>query len=103
MATSADDEIENYSCLKKNGILYKRKNITEIEIEDNRFYLCNHGNSVNFVHGGVVGAFIKLVQAELVFAASQIHQFSDLENICHLSDDSKRFIADLWIEHFIQT
>jgi adenosylhomocysteinase len=99
-ATSADDEIEDHLILMKNCVQHANGKIAQIELNGNRFFLCNNGNSVNFLHGGVVGEFIKLVQAELVFAAARLSESQNKARICEVSDVSKSFIADLWLKHF---
>lgn len=98
-ATSADDEIEDHLFVIGHSTSQSNQKISQIEIQGNKFFLCNNGNSANFMHGGVVGPFIKLVQAELIFALSQLSNIPN-DRISHLSDKSKRFIADLWIDAF---
>jgi adenosylhomocysteinase len=102
-ATSADDEIEDHLALTRNCTYRADGKIARIEVGDSRFFLCNNGNSVNFVHGGVVCSFIRLVQAELVFAVSQLADFPRKDRISQLNDDAKRFIAELWLHHFAKT
>jgi adenosylhomocysteinase len=99
-ATSADDELENHTSLARTEIDHDGHRLTQIRIDDNRFFLTNSGNAVNFIHGAVVEPYIKLVQAELVFAAAQISSFSDTGRILQLSNPSKCFIASLWLDHF---
>ncbi|WP_235492066.1 hypothetical protein [Paracidovorax avenae] len=48
------------------------RHVLQVNAQGNRFFLCNEGKSANFMHGGVVGPFIDLVQAELLFALSRI-------------------------------
>ena len=99
-ATSADDEIENYSSLIKNAIPHgSHSKITQIGDQSNHFFLCNNGNAVNFMHGGIVGPFIYLVQAELLFALSQF-SVAKKSSIFQLTDESKKFIAQLWLHYF---
>lgn len=99
-ATSADDEIDDHLTLIKNGTSIGNGNIIQVEIDGSRFFLCNNGNAVNFVHGGVVGPFIKLVQAELVFAAAKLPYFKAVDRVHQLNDESKQFIYNSWLEHF---
>ncbi|MGN6231974.1 MAG: hypothetical protein ACTHNZ_12555, partial [Trinickia sp.] len=47
----------------------------------------------------VVGPFIKLVQAELILGLSQLRT-AHRNCISQLSDESKRFIAEIWFSHF---
>jgi len=65
-----------------------------------RFYLCNNGNAVNFLNGGIVGDFIKLVQAEFIYAATQLPCVTERHGIQEVEDGAKQFIAKLWMQHF---
>lgn len=99
-ATSGDDEIDGYDDIlahRKPSPLHPR--VCALASRKGATYLCNDGNAINFMHGGVLGPFIKLVQAELIFALSQLDT-AHRGRIRHLSDESKRFIADLWLSHF---
>lgn len=99
-ATSGDDEIENYRQVYQSRLpLEGNARISQIKSGDGAVYLCNDGNSANFMHGGVVGPFIKLVQAELIFALSQFSSVQ-CDRVRQLNDCSKRFIADTWLNNF---
>ena len=99
MATSIDDEIENHLWVINQSTPHIHENVSQVNIYDTQFYLCNNGNSANFMHGGVIGPFIKLVQAELIFALGQLST-SPKDRIYQLGDKSKKFIADLWVGLF---
>ncbi|MDA8451890.1 hypothetical protein M5C97_06955 [Acidovorax sp. NCPPB 3859] len=73
--------------------------VLQVNAQGNRFFLCNEGKSANFMHGGVVGPFIDLVQAELLFALSRIGD-APRDRVVELGDDAKRFISELWITRF---
>ena len=64
-----------------------------------RVHLCNNGNSANFLHGGVVGPFIKLVQAELVHSLSTITSVGR-SGIATLDRDARARIADTWLSFY---
>jgi len=98
-ATSIDDEIENHHWVIKQSTPHINGSVSQIKLHDTQFYLCNNGNSANFMHGGVVGPFIKLVQAELILALGQLSN-SPKDRVCQLGDKSKKFIADLWVDLF---
>jgi adenosylhomocysteinase len=98
-ATSGDDEIEDHAHLMQIASHDGRQAISRVELDSNRFHICNNGNSVNFVHGGVVGPYIRLVQAELVFALSQLSE-APSDKITELDYTAKRFIADAWMTRF---
>lgn len=97
-ATSADDEIHDIAqiyahCERTNGahlVLNKKRA---------RTWLCNGGNSINFMHGGVVGHYIKLVQGELTLALSEL-QRTPAGNVAAMPNEAKQFLADLWINAF---
>ncbi|MBP0631060.1 MULTISPECIES: adenosylhomocysteinase [unclassified Cupriavidus] len=98
-ATSADDEIEDHTSLMQRAFHDKKYNISRIDTNGSYFYIANSGNSANFMHGGIVGPFIKLIQAELIFCLSQLNG-APTDRIIELSDTKKRFIADTWLEQF---
>lgn len=98
-ATSGDDEVAEYDEILRKSTPSSNPKISIIDEGGKGIYLCNDGNSANFMHGGVVGPFIKLVQAELLFALSQLHKGSCNE-IGHLDDDLKKMIANLWLDEF---
>lgn len=100
-ATPGDDEIEGHGRLiRKNIQQCVRGNMTKVAMGNKDFFLCNKGNSVNFLNGGVVGNFIKLIQAEFIFAAGQLPKYSCLDKIHRIENHSKEFIARLWLKHF---
>ncbi|WP_343955093.1 adenosylhomocysteinase [Nonomuraea longicatena] len=86
--TSSDDELE-LSAL--NG-LYSRTavepNVTRYTRTGHYFYVLADGNAVNFLHGASVGAFILLVQAEIVAALALLATGSHDPDICELPPQS---------------
>ncbi|WP_288493771.1 adenosylhomocysteinase [Paracidovorax oryzae] len=98
-ATSADDEIENHQAMIACASPGGHRHVLQVNAQGNRFFLCNEGKSANFMHGGVVGPFIDLVQAELLFALSRIGD-APRDRVVELGDDAKRFISELWINRF---
>lgn len=99
-ATSADDEIGDYQQYISYIQPTSNKAISRVETESNYFYLSNRGNSVNFLHGSVVGNFIAPVQAELLFALSLMDGDVKLEEVVQIDNNSKSFIANLWLKYF---
>lgn len=101
-ATSGDDEIICYDDVIKNSSLVGDKGLREIQgSSGGKVFLCNNGNSVNFLHGGVVGPFIKLVQAELFFGATRLSS-RPKGVLGQLSDGDRNFIASEWLRFFGQ-
>jgi adenosylhomocysteinase len=111
-ATSSDDEIDTKS-LKE---AFKRRRITDfVSRYDSRaihrgrhFYLLNHGQAVNFIHGAVVGPFIYLIQAEIVAAVGLLSgahpsgfpsgQFP--HGVSELNGEMRQWIAERWLKAF---
>lgn len=98
--TSADDELE----LAGLDMLYERSpagdHITRYATTGHYFYVLNEGNAVNFLHGASVGAFIYLVQAEILAATAALAG-NQLEPGLHECDDNiRKFIAATWLQVF---
>lgn len=98
-ATSGDDEIADYSKIIQDSIESGHHRIADCAVPGGVVHLVNHGNSANFMYGGVVGPFIKLVQAELVFGLSQMEPFAR-SSVKNVTDYSKSFIAEAWLENY---
>lgn len=63
-------------------------------------YVLAGGNAVNFLHGASVGAFIFLVQAEILAALARLSG-GDIEPGYHeMPDADRRLIASIWLAHF---
>jgi adenosylhomocysteinase len=98
--TSSDDELE----LSALSGLYRRsacaENITRYATAGQYFYVLADGNAVNFLHGASVGAFIHLVQGEII-AAIALLAAGGLDNGLHEVDaESRRLIARTWLGYF---
>jgi adenosylhomocysteinase len=101
--TSSDDELE----LAPLSGLYRRTqvapHVTRYDITGHYFYLLADGNAVNFVHGASAGAFIYLVQAEIL-AAIGLATTPDHEPGFHdVPQQARRFIAETWLERCART
>lgn len=118
-ATSSDDEIVTKS-LKE---FFKRRRISDFVskyeprhrttsaasgMKDKHFYLLNHGQAVNFLHGAVVGPFIYLIQAEIVAAVGILSgapvtpMIEPSNELNELASEHRTWIADQWLEIFGQ-
>lgn len=98
--TSSDDEIE----LDGLDGWYTRTpvtdHITRFDTIGHSFYVLADGNAVNFLHGASVGAFIFLVQGEILAALARLTG-GDLEPGYHeVPDEDRRLIASTWLTHF---
>jgi hypothetical protein len=58
------------------------------------------GNAVNFLYGASVGAFILLVQAEIVAAQALLATGSRDPDICEVPSDVRQSIARCWLTYF---
>lgn len=99
-ATSSDDEFQKclLDCFESEfsaGVMLSSKK----DFLKNNIFLCNKGNSINFLDGAVVDRYIELVQAEIIFSASVIND-KKTGLITEITDQEKRFIADLWLNHY---
>ncbi len=97
-ATSSDDEIKD--CFR-NLFINKKTNdyVTEVKFKNKVIFICNNGDPVNFLHGGVVGGFIRLVQAEMFVALSHLKN-SNLNSIHQVPMLDKQLIAKNWITSY---
>ncbi|KKB64489.1 hypothetical protein WM40_06330 [Robbsia andropogonis] len=100
-ATSADDELKDFEDIRR---IMEPSGIWGVARTGNRgmIYFCNRGNSVNFLHNGSVGPYVKLVQAELLVAASRIDQFVP-GRISELDRSSRTSISKVWLKHHVST
>ncbi|QWD09722.1 hypothetical protein G6713_03010 [Polynucleobacter paneuropaeus] len=73
--------------------------LRSITVDGKLIYLCNDGNPVNFIHGGVVGSFIQLVQGEIIFALGRLHD-APKNSISSLAEKDKKTIASKWMQHY---
>lgn len=58
------------------------------------------GNAVNFLHGASVGAFIFLVQAEILAALAALAATGHEPGIHELDPTTRTFIAATWLRYF---
>ncbi|MFG3439948.1 adenosylhomocysteinase [Nonomuraea sp. NPDC047897] len=98
--TSSDDELE-LSAL--NG-LYARTaiepNVTRYSRVGHYFYVLADGNAVNFLHGASVGAFILLVQAEILAALGSLTANTHEPGIQEITPELRQSIAATWLTYF---
>ncbi|GAA1004979.1 hypothetical protein Aple_035640 [Acrocarpospora pleiomorpha] len=100
--TSSDDELE----LSALGGLYARTpvgdHITRYARTGHYFYILADGNAVNFLHGASVGAFILLVQAEILCALAQICAGALDPGMWEVSSEVRQRIARIWLRYFCE-
>jgi adenosylhomocysteinase len=98
--TSSDDELE----LAALDGLYERtpsgQHVTRYARTGHYFYVLADGNAVNFLHGASVGAFIFLVQAEILAALACLAATSHEPAMHELGPAERSFIAATWLRYF---
>jgi len=105
--TSADDELD-LEALKPG---YEREEVGEnlVRYQENRpggrhFLLVADGNAANFIHGAVIGPAIQLIEGEKLMALKQLIDGNvgpATNGLAELSDEARREVAEIWIEHFL--
>ncbi len=98
--TSSDDELDTGGLQRDFLVEKPSPHVSKYYNDATLFYLLNHGQAVNFVHGAVVGPYIFLVQAEILIAVSELGKhgcsFEDYSLPSHLRD----FISEAWLRAF---
>ena len=101
--TSSDDELDLSGARDYYESTTVAPDVQRWETPGHYFYLHNAGNAVNFIHGAVVGDFIYLVQAEILAAIARITQGTLTNNLSSMSADTRRQIAEIWIDNYRST
>lgn len=106
LATSGDDEVINYDRFLKQG--HKDPHHEHVWVMQNpsrtkHVYLCNDGKSINFLHGGIVGPFIRTVQAELLCAAVSLHDTQPNGMLQSLNTSKRQDIAEAWLDFYLKS
>lgn len=98
--TSSDDELE----LAALDGLYERtqveQHVTRYARTGHYFYILANGNAVNFLHGASVGAFIFLVQAEIIAALGLLTTSEHDTGIQEVPVSIRQSIATQWLNYF---
>lgn len=98
--TSWEDELD----LGALAEVYERASVadhvTRYSVPGHYFYLLNGGNAVNFLHGASVGAFILLVQAEIVAAIGQAADRDREPGFYEVDHETRQMIARVWLRYF---
>jgi len=64
------------------------------------FYLVNQGNAVNFLHKAVLGSFIHLVRAEMIFAGACLMRNEFKPGLNELKEEQRKIVAQAWLDVF---
>ncbi|MEW1996932.1 adenosylhomocysteinase [Streptomyces coelicoflavus] len=98
--TSSEDELE----LGSLHDLYERTaagaQLTRYEVTGHYFYVLADGGAVNFVHGAAVGAYIHLVQAEILAATAALSHTRFRPGLHEMPAADRDAIARTWLNHF---
>ncbi|MFF1676140.1 NAD(P)-dependent oxidoreductase [Streptomyces sp. NPDC058256] len=98
--TSSEDELD----LGSLAGLYRRTAIgdqlTRYDVTGHYFYVLADGGAVNFVHGAAVGAYIHLVQAEIIAATAALSHGVYEPGLHELPSSDLQAIATIWLDHF---
>jgi adenosylhomocysteinase len=99
--TSADDEMDlsHLDTHYEEHIINER--VRKLYGRDNHFYLVNGGNAVNFLHNAVLGDFIHLVRAEMLFALEALSRGGVPHGIQEVSDVVRERIASIWLDTYV--
>ncbi len=101
--TSADDEM----ALDEIGPGYVRtevaRHVTRYRRNHHSFFLLNEGNAVNFLHGGVLGSAIHLVEGEKLACINAVASHTEGPGYHELTRNERTPIAKIWLQHFSPT
>ncbi|MGH3620839.1 MAG: NAD(P)-binding domain-containing protein [Sciscionella sp.] len=98
--TSSDDELELDALDGLYGRTPAGDHITRYARTGHYFYVLADGNAVNFLHGACVGAFIFLVQAEILAALACLASAGHEPGLHELDASDHSFIAATWLRYF---
>jgi adenosylhomocysteinase len=100
--TSSDDEFDLNDINKYFKKTVENKYITKYENENTCFYLINDGNTINFIdrEGDSVSDFIRLVQAEILFALGKLTKEKINFGIRETTKEEKRKIASTFLNYY---
>ncbi len=98
--TSSEDEVELDALAGVYQQTQVAEHITRYHTVGHYFYVLASGNAVNFVHGASVGAFIFLVQAEILAATARLTAADTEPGYHEVPIADRRRIAEIWLAHF---
>ncbi len=98
--TSSEDELELSGLPDVYTLAHAGDHVTRYQTTGHYFYLLNHGNAVNFLHGASVGPFIFLVQAEILAAIRFLAQDQLVPGMYEMDSATRSTIAATWLDYF---
>ena len=99
--TSSDDEMDLSRIIEEYESHVAGGCVTKFYGRQNHFYLVNDGNAVNFLHKAVLGNFIHLVRAEMLFALEALSHRRARPGIQEMSDAIRKQIASIWLDTYV--
>ncbi|GII90520.1 hypothetical protein [Sinosporangium siamense] len=76
------------------------EHVIRYERTSHYFYVLADGNAVNFLHGASVGAFIYLVQGEIIAATARLTSVGHEAGMHELDPADRSRIAATWLSYF---
>ncbi|WP_433889773.1 NAD(P)-binding domain-containing protein [Streptomyces sp. CA-111067] len=98
--TSSEDELELSGLPDGYTRANSGEHITRYQTTGHYFYLMNHGNAVNFLHGASVGPFIFLVQGEILASVRLLARGDLTPGLHEVSADDRATIAATWLSYY---
>ncbi len=102
--TSSDDEFDLTPLQESFQQSGPHRHIMRYSKDDRIIRLANNGNAINFLHGAVVGDYIRLVQAEMLMCVDEIRRAgyggTGLTGIRTLGHDKRQTIAQTWERNY---
>jgi adenosylhomocysteinase len=98
--TSSDDEMDLSRLSTRYTIRQESRFVIKLTGDRNYFYLINGGNAVNFLHKAVLGDFIHLVRAEMLFAIEALSRGRAEGGIQEVDSSVRTTIASIWLETY---
>ena len=96
--TSSDDEFD----FKRIFSFRKDSKFNDFILENKNaeIHMINEGIAVNFLHGAVVGDFIRLVQGEIILNILELIFGKNKSEFLELSEEKRKIISKTWLKYF---
>lgn len=98
--TSADDELALDELEVGYTLTPAAAHLSRYRRNRHWFYLLNEGNAVNFLHGGVLGSAIHLIEGEKLACLHRVITTELQPGISELSHSERARVAEVWLRHF---
>jgi adenosylhomocysteinase len=98
--TSSEDELELSGLPNGYTRSSSGEHVTRYQTTGHYFYLLNHGNAVNFLHGASVGPFIFLVQGEILAGVRLLAQGDLNPGLYEVPAEDRGAVAATWLNYY---